>query len=270
MITLMFWNLGRQHLTESLQRLVVLHEVDLLVLAECGIGVSEMLGILNASAEADFYFNDGDCDRIAIYSRFPPDFMRPVSESARYTIRRLRLPGQIEVLLAAVHFPSKLFMSDDSLQLECVELAKEIQAVENEVGHARTVLVGDFNMNPFETGVAAAGGLHAVMAKSIAAQGARKVQERSYPFFYNPMWGHFGDASKGPPGTYYYQRAEHKVFFWNMFDQVLIRPDLLDRFDNDHLSILTSDGAVSFLSSAGKPDGSVASDHLPILFRLNL
>ncbi|MBI2808325.1 MAG: hypothetical protein HYX68_25335 [Planctomycetes bacterium] len=53
-----------------------------------------------------------------------------------------------------------------------------------------------------------------------------------------------------------------------MFDQVLVRPELMDRLDD--LRILDSDGEVSFLNHAGRPDRNTASDHLPILFRLRI
>lgn len=125
-------------------------------------------------------------------------------------------------------------------------------------------------MNPFEAGVVSAAGLHGVMSRRIAQRGARVIQKRKWPFFYNPMWSLLGDESPGPPGTYYYTRPEHKVFFWNMFDQVLIRPDLLHLFNSEDLEILQSDGDISFLSSRGLPDRNVASDHLPIFFKLDL
>ena len=64
--------------------------------------------------------------------------------------------------------------------------------------------------------------------------------------------------------------SEPDTIFWNILDQVLIRPDLLDRFKNSDLRILTTDGTVSFLKGRGVPNESVASDHLPILFRLYL
>jgi hypothetical protein len=108
------------------------------------------------------------------------------------------------------------------------------------------------------------------MTREIALRGTRTVAGNKYPFFYNPMWSHFGDADESPPGTYYYTSAEHKMFFWNMFDQVLIRPYLIDLFQNETLKILNTDGTVSFLSERGLPDSSVVSDHLPILFKLNL
>ncbi len=125
-------------------------------------------------------------------------------------------------------------------------------------------------MNPFESGVVGAAGLHAVMTKQIASKGRRTVSGKQYPFFYNPMWSCFGDRTAGPPGTYYYDRAEHVCYFWNVFDQVLLRPELLDRFPSEELRILTEDGDRSLLSASGLPDKAAGSDHLPVLFKLDL
>jgi len=124
-------------------------------------------------------------------------------------------------------------------------------------------------MNPFENGVVNSGGLHGVMNRSIAARNTRIVNSKTYTFFYNPMWNFFGDM-KSPPGTYYYYKSEPKVYFWNIFDQVLIRPELLSRFDTNDLQILTSDGEISFLNDQGLPDTRIVSDHLPIIFKISL
>jgi len=97
-------------------------------------------------------------------------------------------------------------------------------------------------MNPFEDGIVGTIGLHAVMSQSIAMGNSRTVQGVDYPFFYNPMWGHFGDRNAGPDGTYYRSSAEHVNYFWNIFDQVLIRPELIDVFAKDELQILDHDG----------------------------
>lgn len=142
-----------------------------------------------------------------------------------------------------------------------------IKLYENELGHSRTILVGDLNMNPFEKGVVGAKGLHGVMARSIAKSGGRKILGRFYSYFYNPMWGFFGDGNRGPPGTYYYRRSQHVVYFWNLFDQVLIRPELLDKFKNEDLCILDHYGDKSLLSKNGLP---LISDHLPIVFKIDL
>lgn len=84
------------------------------------------------------------------------------------------------------------------------------------------------------------------------------------------MWGLFGDRRDSPPGTYYLSASEQTVFFWNMYDQVLIRPELLSCFDPDSVEVVQSDGRVSLLSPDGTPDTRIASDHLPLVFQLQL
>lgn len=115
-----------------------------------------------------------------------------------------------------------------------------------------------------------ADGLHAVMTKDIAIKRSRTVRQQAYPYFYNPMWGRFGDTTKGPPGTYYHSRANYHEYFWHMFDQVLIRPELLGTFDSETLQILTECGETMFLRRSGEPDATRISDHLPLVFTLKV
>jgi hypothetical protein len=107
------------------------------------------------------------------------------------------------------------------------------------------------------------------MSRRVAARAVRTVQGREYRMFYNPMWSHLGDAKTDTAGSYYYDRAEHVNYFWNMFDQVLIRPELAERFDADKLRIITSVGARSLVWPNGRPDAKNYSDHLPIVFELD-
>ena len=215
-------------------------------------------------------FRNLAAQRFEIFTRFSSRFIPAVDETDRLTIRHLKLPGLTDVLLAVTHFISKMHWSEHDQGLECGPLAESIRKTEARVGHSRTILVGDFNMNPFEFGVVSAGGLHAVMSRRDAEREERIVQSKRYPFFYNPMWSLLGDASIGPPGTYYYDDSAHKVLFWNMFDQVLVRPALLDRFNNTDLEVITDDGNTSFLNPKGLPDSKLVSDHLPIFFGLQL
>ncbi len=55
-----------------------------------------------------------------------------------------------------------------------------------------------------------------------------------------------------------------------MFDQVLMRPDLIDRFDTDTLKIIDRVGNISLLSGQGTPNKQIGSDHLPLLFKFDL
>ena len=51
-----------------------------------------------------------------------------------------------------------------------------------------------------------------------------------------------------------------------MFDQVLVRPDLLSGFDEKKTKIITKTNFCSLLTKTGIPNKSAISDHLPIFF----
>lgn len=96
------------------------------------------------------------------------------------------------------------------------------------------------------------------------------MQGESYRFFYNPMWNYLGDQSSGPGGTYFHDSAPMINLFWYMFDQVLIRPELLGSLVNESIEIVTDVDGKNLLSNNGQPNKQFASDHLPILFTLHL
>lgn len=270
MTNFLFWNLCRKPLAERLSLIANKYSVDVIILAECEIAPGLMLETLNRQSSPMFHYCPGLCDKVAIYARFNSDFLEPHFETDRITIRRLSLLEAQEILLAAVHLPSKLYAHELDQYEVSRHLAKTIRRAEEGAGHSRTVLVGDLNMNPFERGAVSAGGLHAVMTREVALRNSRTVQGTDYPFFYNPMWGLFGDGGEGPAGSYYYAQSGHETYFWNIFDQVLLRPALLPNFRNDELKILTDDGVGTLLSKRGLPDNTASSDHLPIMFKLHL
>jgi len=158
-----------------------------LVLLECDIDPADVVLSLNQLDGLTFHHAASPAgaasETIRIFTRFLPKMLIPLRDSPRFTIRHMLLPGSEGVIVAAVHFPSKLYWNDDSQALECTEFARTIVEVEREVGHDRTVLVGDLNMNPFESGMVGAVGLNATMVREQASKGFRTVQGRRYPFF---------------------------------------------------------------------------------------
>jgi endonuclease/exonuclease/phosphatase family metal-dependent hydrolase len=266
------WNLNRRPLHQLVAELVQARQVDVVILLECEVIVAEILEALKAATGENFHLSDSKVQMktIRVFTRFSHQFINALEEDHRYSIRHLRLPAQRDLLLAVVHFPSKLRWTEDSQAQECVELARMIDRAERRIGHFRTVMVGDLNMNPFEKGVVGTMGLNATMARNQAQKELRTVQRRKYRFFYNPMWTCFGDGQTSPPGTYHYDNNQHVTYFWNMFDQVLVRPSLIGNIDTDGIEIVHRVGGVSLLTHEGTPDGSVGSDHLPLLFSMRL
>ena len=263
----LFWNLNKHDIPGFVRHVARDEDAEVLILAECTTRRESMLEELNAD-KPHFQWAWGVCGSLEWFTRFDPRFLKPVLESSRVSIRSLRLPGRDPILVAAAHLPAKIGFSGESQIFESVQLSRMIDDAETHVGHHRTVLLGDLNMNPFEPGmVGARGGLHAVGSRRIAARDTRTVQQEKYRFFYNPMWNHLGDRTD-IGGTFYYEHAEPVCYFWNMYDQVLLRPELLSGFAPDHVRIVSEVRGVSLLE-AGRPDKEMASDHLPVVVELN-
>ena len=275
MLNFLFWNIKQKPIAPLISQLARERRVDILVLAECTIDPMVLLGELNQHGTDDFLFSDGFSvtDKFYVYTRFDHSWLQPVYDlrTLGISIRRLEHPlYDDDVILGMVHLPSKLYLSEDNQSQLATRFREPIEDVENELGHSRTILFGDFNMNPFEKGMISSESFHAITDQVKAADIDRTVYDEIRKFFYNPMWSLMGDISRGPPGTYYYNRSDPITYFWNTLDQVILRPSLISSFVSDRLAIVTSIGDESLARKNGRPDSAKASDHLPLFFSLNL
>lgn len=269
MLTVLFWNIGGFERADVCARLAHRHAVNVLLLAEC-TRPNRVLRTLNPTGfPAQYYHHRSQNCRVTTFSTLSGPSLPVIEENRHYSIRRLTHPTSPELFLVSMHFPSKLRMNDEEQERLLRRFAERINELETRSLHSRTLIIGDLNAHPYQRGVVSADGLHGVPTRMIASRRTRTVARQNYKMLYNPMWRFFGDGSPGPPGTYYRSRAEHDCTFWYMFDQVFLRPDLLPYFNDPDLEILTVDGNDSFLFADGTPNRDVASDHLPVLIRLN-
>ena len=141
-------------------------------------------------------------------------------------------------------------------------LANDLRFFQEEKKTNKLILLGDFNMNPFERSMNLAAGLNAMMTKTCVEPGSRTYLDKSYDFYYNPMWSLFGDNTDGPAGTIY-DTSSQGPYGWNMLDQVIIHHSIVGLFHS--VKILTEAGAESLMNRKGHPDTKTASDHFPIL-----
>jgi Endonuclease/Exonuclease/phosphatase family len=277
MLTFLFWNLQKKPLQDSLYRLVEKHQVDILLLAENTLSVGEILSALNPNEEGSFHYSPsgyGEGEKIHVYTRFPSIFSQPLTglpSYRRHTTRIINLPGKERFLLIAAHLESKVNMDNASHRTVVENFADDLREAEKIFESRASVVIGDINANPFEDGVISARGLHAVSSRRVAEKIEREVSDKSYPFLYNPMWGLYSEQDGTPPGTHYYGRSGYVCHFWNMFDQVLLRPEMLPFWIPESLQILTDDGEESFLTEGNQtPTREKFSDHLPIICSLDI
>jgi hypothetical protein len=280
MPTLGFWNInsGRtvtddRQLARLASSFAVQWSLEILFLIECIIPYETLMAAFS-KAGLDYY--PIDCaDRFKVIARFDPAFMQRLTapiQSNRFDFWHLSLPLQRDVIVGLIHGLDKRNNSIEKQELFMQQVASALTYFERELGHERSVLLGDFNSNPFESPIAsAATGLHAVSSRAVALSVPRRMLEVAYPYLYNPMWNLFGDEPPGSaPGTYYYRGSNPHELYWHMLDQVLIRPSLLKAFDFTALEIVTTLGETMLTKTNGYPDEARFSDHLPVVFALDL
>lgn len=263
----LFWNLKNKPLQREVAALARERAADIIVLAEYGGTDVEMLAALgNSSFEAIPVLG---CERLRIFAAVPKYRFAILEERSHFTIQRLVSPRNRSLTVVAVHLQSKLHRTpEDQLTFAMKVICPAIQEVEKREGHSRTLVLGDFNMNPFENGMTNCAGFNAVMSRELAFEGQRIVDGLTYEYFYNPMWKFLSDLTPGPPGTIFY-RTCYKSLFWNLYDQVLLRPSLIPSFSARSLMIPTEVAGQSLLKS-NRPNKADYSDHLPLFFRLKL
>jgi hypothetical protein len=272
----LFWNFNAkvkiEHPESIVAQTAIAYDADLIMLAESRVRPASILEELNVQGP-DFYYPETQHERFAIFTRFPSVFLEPFEDHPRMSVRRLQLPGKIEILVGIIHFPDRRNHSPSEQRSLCFELAQFLRDAEERAGHRRTILVGDFNMNPFDEGMVDVNRFGATMTKDLARKLAKR-EPNPRPRFYNPMWGCFGDSTEGPPGTFYYPKSSRTNIYWHMPDQILVRTELIDAFVGPSLRVLhkglSRSGEVDYLRERRKHWKVAVSDHLPILFAMNL
>ena len=259
---IIFWNINKKDLISEIFDLAMTELPDILVLCECKIDASELLLKLN-SDKVLYYFIPVKATNIKVFTLFSDTFIKPLEDSGRYSILKISLPLKSDFLFVPLHIPDKGSWLESSQKLECVSISTSVMNIEETSGIKETIIVGDFNMNPFEEGMISSMGFHATRDKTTAFKKARKVQGRSYKFFYNPTWKFYRQIDARPQGTYFYWSSEHICNFWNLFDQIIFRPELITKFDDDSFVIISRFKQHNLIRGNGMISEAY-SDHLPI------
>lgn len=273
-MTIAFWNIYKKELSDLLVEFVNEQNIDILVLAEAQEDTILEFLIKQKKINSKKIFFHIASGKVSILSSYDISVFLKIntnSNSPRWEAYSITIPTIIKLNLFCVHFHSKVNWSEDSLALECVILAKDIEAIEGNSGIDNSIIIGDFNMNPYESGLVAANGLHALPdLNHISKQTkGRMIDGVSYKYFYNPMWNFFGDNIV-PYGTYYFREPGHVSQEWNIYDQVLYRPSLSKYIDKENIKIVHKIGNDDLINALNRPDKNKYSDHLPVLIELNL
>lgn len=271
-MNILFWNVQEKCLDECLIELIIENQCDLIVLAEYPENMDDVCARLNLKVKEKYIevpkFGGCDfngCDKIKAMIRGQYK-VETINEQTRYKIILIQTT-YYKLIVAMVHNISKRQPVEREQEENLRQLHYEILQNEEKHNTRNVLVIGDFNVNPFEEACVAANTIHGIPYKSEIKNEGRKIQGRIYREFYNPMWKFLG-RREAPFGTYFYNNSAIVNYYWHIFDQCLIRPELIEAFDENSLKIITGTSTRNLLKSNGKPDSRLYSDHLPIFVQI--
>lgn len=259
---ILFWNThNNKNINHILSELIIENNINIVVVAEYEADISNLIEILSKQRINMRPYNTIGCERIKIIGDI--DDVISGLQDDHYSLQIIKK----EYILCCVHLTSQLYNgSEDMRNIRIRRIINDIQALEKNNNIEKTIIVGDFNIDPFEHGCINADLFHSLPYYETTVRKCRTVAGQSFQMFYNPMWNILGDFSK-PYGTYYYSGSEAYETFWHIFDQVMIRPVLRESFVNSSLKIITETKSLWLINRNGHPDINI-SDHLPITFEI--
>jgi len=259
---IIFWNVNNKNLTNFVCKLASSTNADVVVLNENTVPREETLLALQNEVSAEFYCpNSSPKERFHCFCKNRSFDLSEVHSDSRLSVRRFHI-GRYCTLLVLFHGVDMRNYDSASRQSYMQMIANDLEFIKEDKKNNRLILLGDFNMNPYDTGMNLAAGLNAMMTKSCVRAGSRRFQDKKFEFFYNPMWGLFGDNTDGPAGTVY-DTSNQGPYGWSMLDQVVINHSIVGLFQN--VRILTEAANQTLMDKKGRPDSNNASDHFPIL-----
>lgn len=265
-----FWNVPGATRADHVASLVLEHHVDVLVAAEAdrldADTVADHLAPLGPFESPGPFRGKGR--KLLVLTRRELGARMVLEEQRQVAFRVTK--GGLDLLCVGLHLESGLWRRPGDAEAGLRRAAATIAKLEEEQGLDRTVVIGDFNVDPYFHGMADFESFHAVMDRRIAARGTRTFKGAKRRFFYNPMWSLLGDVDERSAGSYFDRGASSHVapMYWHTFDQALVRPALLRHLPERPVRLVSTLGGRQCVDEDRRPLKAF-SDHLPLLLTLD-
>jgi len=266
-VNILFWNINRKNPVNCLQELLAENSVDFLVLAEYPYNIEDLCQHVNTTLRTQYKAIpniSGSSIQGLINYKYD---VKLLTEDSHHRLIIISTTDY-ELIAAMVHARSKQQTTPATQRIGLSIIYNDIANHENELNCKNTIAIGDFNVSPFEDIYVSASGMHAIPFPDAVQKENRVILGQSYQKFFNPTRRLLG-KNNAPYSTYYYNNSgEDCNYYWYMFDQVIIRPTLMNAFDEESLKIITGTSNYSLLTKNNTPDKTLYSDHLPLFCRL--
>lgn len=253
-IRYLFWNIYKKNLIAPILQIITENKIDICALAECDtLDSKSLLNQLKRFGEEWKLIEILPKGNLKLFSRQTIN-ISVIKEEKHYSSYKVT-DKKVTWLLNIVHLTSAMFKDENARNRRADNVSDLIRNV------------GDFNLQPYSQGIAGVFGFNATMSVTNARKLYRKIDGEKRYFYFNPMWKLMGD-NKLVQGTYYGDNDQQDLsMFWYSFDEVVIRPYFIDKFNWEYFGVVERTENYNFVSHH-KINKAAFSDHLPLKFEI--
>ena len=166
----LFWNThNTKDINSILCGMIVEQKANIVILAEYEDIIEDLIYNLDLKGVRMNVYPSIGCDRLIILGNTKD--IRQSRQSKYYSMQIIKN----DMLLCSVHLPSQMWADERTQTLAFQSVVRDIELAEEDGGIDKTIVVGDFNQNPYDDGCLGACGFHGIPI----ADEAQKYQEQS-------------------------------------------------------------------------------------------
>lgn len=262
MLNILFWNLKRNSIEEYIAKCIIENNVTIAAFSEYeGIDFIKLEMLL---ANQYYFVKPVRKDiKIKVIILIKTSLTVSIArEEKRYSIYNVDTVLN-HYILAVVHLEDRRNNNTHDRMDTIKKLIQHIEEKEKTFECKNTIIIGDFNANPYDEELLSIFAFNSVLFKSIIKKSEiRKRNLESYKRFYNPILNYISENNE-MYGSFYCN-TDTSTPYWHCLDQILLRKDLID-FLCDLRYIKRIDDANLIKDLA--PNSEI-SDHLPLFVKL--
>lgn len=260
MFNILFWNLKRNKIEDYIIDCIAENNVDIAVFSEFdGIDFTKIEKNLGKMYSRIMVVQDDRKITLVAKTTFS---VTVVQQQNRYNIYNVKTAVK-DYVLTAVHLEDRRnYKSAERLDtIKC--LVADIEKTEELLKCSNTIVIGDFNANPYDEELLSKYAFNAVLFKTIIDKNElTNPNSLRRKRFYNPIL-HYLSEDTEMYGSFYHEK-EYMTSYWHCLDQVLVRKCLANSIN--YVEYLKKINTKDLLENT-IPNGKI-SDHLPLLVNL--
>lgn len=266
---IIFWNIYKKELSSIIAEMIEQYKADIVVLAEAEHLVGHRL--ITQMCEKGQEWNEIEIKAEGNIKVFAKNQLKiiPHKEEKHFSSYKIYQNNTV-FLLTAVHLSSAMFKDETARDHFAGRISQQIEKIEETIyvqKERHSFVVGDFNLQPYSYGIAGANSFNATMSMEKAKTKSRVVHGERCLFYYNPMWELLGKRGSAYGSYYSDNDQQDKSIYWYSFDEVLLRPFLMNKFNWEYFDYIIEVNGRSLLKNS-KINKEQYSDHLPLKFEI--